>query len=125
MNEIRELIQAKLDELEDIEIGPETPDDILEKGKTYFSYKLRKNFVSSDFEKNHTYRINLNGYLKRLNDSTENTLMIIDEAQDKIANKLKEINFKCSYDDISLFDNVRKVSITGDIVYNEINKGID
>ena len=38
MKEIRELLQAKFEEIEDLEVSPEIPDDILEKGKTYWDY---------------------------------------------------------------------------------------
>ena len=121
MDKLREIIQAKLEEIEDIETGIEVPDDLLIKGKTYFSYSLYKNYQDSDFDKNYTYQVTLIGYIKRLQDDTEDTLKIVDKAQDDIKNKLKELNIKTSFQDVSIIDSIRKVNVNGTVIYNEIN----
>ena len=117
---MREFIQSKLEEVQDVEITSEIPDDLLEESKTYFSYTLQNDFQNSDIDKNYTYRPFLMGYVKRIDNLEENTLEIIDKASEDIVNKLKELNIKASYRDVTL-DRIRKVQITGYGLYNEIN----
>lgn len=124
MNEFRTLLQTKLEEIQDLEVSPEVTDDLLEKGKTYFSYTLQKTFENSDTDGNFTYRFNLVGYVKRLQNDEENTLEIVDKKSDEIQKKLKDINIKSSFNDVSILDRVRKIQVTGECIYNELNKGI-
>ena len=118
---MREFIQSKLEEIEDLEVTAENSDDILEEGKTYFSFTLYKNYLNSDLNKNYTYNQNLIGFIKRLEDPTENTLSIIDSMQEKIKEKLKEINIKTNFQDVSVANGIRKTRCVGDCLYNEIN----
>lgn len=124
MDKLRSLIQAKLEEIQDIEVSAELPDDVIEDGKTYFSYSLQRTSINSDTDRNFTYKVNLNGIIKRKNNSTENTLQIIDNAQDEIEEKLKEINIMTDFNDVSVLDSIKKTSVTGRVKYNEINKGL-
>ena len=117
---MREFIQSKLNEVENVEITSEIPDDILEDGKTYFSYTLQNTYYNSDIDNNYTYRPFIIGYVKRIDNLEENTLEIVDKATEDIVNKLKEINIRASYQDVTL-DKIRKVQITGYGLYNEIN----
>lgn len=117
---MREFIQNKLEEVENVETTAEIPDDILEENKTYFSYTLQNTYYNSDIDKNYTYRPYLIGYVKRIENLEENTLEIIDKATEDIVNKLKELNIKASYQDVTL-DKIRKIQITGNGLYNEIN----
>lgn len=118
---MREFIQSKLEEIENLEVTTEIPDDILEEDKTYFSFTLYKNYQDSDLNKNYTYSPSLIGFIKRLEKPTENTLAIIDSMQDKIEEKLKEINIKTSFQDVSVDNGIRKTRCIGDCLYNEIN----
>lgn len=124
MKELREYIQAKLDEIVDLEVTTEVPDTMLENNKTYFSYTLQKTYEGSDFDKNYTYRINLIGYIKRLQDNSEDTLQIVDKSCQQIENKLKDINIKCDFADVSVLDGIRKIQVQGEARYNEINRRI-
>ena len=121
MDKLRETIQSKLEEIEDIEVSVEVPDDLLVKGTTYFSYSLYNNFQDSDFDKNYTYQVTLIGYIKRVQDDTEDTLKIVDKAQEEIKDKLKELNIKTSFQDVSIIDSIRKINVNGTVIYNEIN----
>src|SRR5699024_7156479 len=94
-------IQQLLEEINDIEITPEIPDDIIEENKTYFSFSLQEDYQNSDYDKNYTYRVSIIGYLKRKKDYTENTLEILDNKAQEIISKLKEMNIRCSYNDES------------------------
>lgn len=121
MKEIRNLIQTKLEEIKDLESGVPIPDDIVEIGKTYFGYELQKDYVDSDMDKNYTMQLSITGRIVRKNDTTENTLEIIDNALYKIEQVLKNLNFKYSSKDITLENGIRKILVTGSVKYNEIN----
>ena len=121
MDELRTLIQSKLEEIQNIEVTPEIPDDILEKDNTYFSFTLQKLYNGSDTGENYTYMVTLLGYIKRLQNDTENTLKIVDEATTKIEEKLKELNIHTSFNDVSVIDGIRKIQVRGECMYNEIN----
>jgi hypothetical protein len=118
---MREFIQSKLNEISDIESGSFIPDGLVEIGKTYFGYQLQEDYQSSDFDKNDVRRVSIIGFIVRKNKPTENTQEIIDDAKNQIQNKLKELNFKVSTQDITLSDDIRKIKITGNVILNEIN----
>lgn len=118
---MRETIQTKLNELNDIDSGNFMPDDLVENNKTYFGYQIQSNHQDNDLDKKDTIRVSLIGFIARKNDTSENTLEIIDKASNDIKNKLKELNFKISLEDITLTDNLRKIKVTGYAYYNEIN----
>lgn len=120
---MREVIQAKLEEIQDIEVTSELPDEVLDEGKTYFSFNFYNDYQDSDLNKNFTYRPSIIGYVKRVENLEENTLQIVDEATEDIVNKLKELNIRASYRDVTL-DKVRKIQVTGYSLYNEINNMI-
>lgn len=118
---MRALIQNKLEGLETIECGEIISDDIIEDDVTYFGYQVNKNFVNSDFDHNYTYRVSITGYVTRRVKAEENTTEIVDNATDEVITKLKELNFKCNSEDISIDNNIKKVKINGYTSYNEIN----
>ena len=118
---MRETIQSKLNELTTVDSGNFQPDDLIEIGTTYFGYQLNENYQESDFDKNDTRRVTILGFITRKIDSSENTLDIIDTASQDIKDKLKELNFKISLEDITLSDNIRKIKVTGYVYFNEIN----
>lgn len=124
MNKLRELLQSKFEEIQDLEVSPEIPDDVLEKGKTYLTFTLSKRYFDGDFDKNYTYRVNISGYIKRLQDDEENTLEIVDEMSNKIKEKMKELNIKSSFNDISVIDGIRKIQVIAYVSYNEINNAL-
>ena len=72
-------------------------------------------------ERNYTYRVSIIGYITRRINKKENTTEIVDIATDNIMKKLKELNFKCNSEDVSISNNIRKTKITGYVEYNEIN----
>lgn len=124
MNELRTLIQSKLEEIQNLEVTTEIPDDMLEKNNTYFSYTLEKTFNGADTGKNYTYSVNILGYIKRLQNDRENTLEIVDNISQEIEEKLKELNIHTSFYDVSVIDGIRKIQVRGNCMYNEINNGI-
>ena len=123
MEEIRNKIQAKLNEIPNLICGEAIPDGMVENGTTYFGYELMLNCVPqySDLGKNYTMEINLTGRIVRRKTSNENTLSIVDTALSNIKEKLKELNFKYSYNDINTDTNFKKILVKAYVRYNEIN----
>lgn len=124
MSELRTLIQSKLEEIQNLEVTTEIPDDLLERNITYFSYSIQKAYNGADTDKNYTYNVNITGYIKRLQNDQENTLEIVDNIADEIKDKLKELNIHTDFYDVSVIDGIRKIQVRGGCMYNEINKGI-
>lgn len=118
---MRTLIQGKLNEISDVDSGEIISDDIVENNTTYFGYQIQKNYVDSDMSRNDTYKVTITGYVIRRIKPNENTTEIVDEATDEVIKKLKELNFKCNSQDVSISNNIRKTRIDGYTQYNEIN----
>lgn len=118
---MREYIQSKLNELSNIEIGPFIPDGMIENKTTYFGYQLQEDYQNSDMSKNDHIRVSIQGFVLRKVSTNEDTLQIIDTASKQVKDKLKELNFKVSLQDITLSDDIRKIKVTGYVYYNEIN----
>ena len=121
---MREYIQTALNELTDIDSGNFLPDGIIEIGTTYFGYTLTENYQDSDFDKNDTRRVSILGFITRKTSSDENTLEIIDNASEAVRDKLKELNFKISLEDVTLTDEIRKIKVTGYVYYNSMNNNL-
>ena len=122
MKELRELIQSKLEEIQDLETTSLIPDELMEENKVYFTYSLQKFFEDSDHNKNYTYQIVLTGYIKTKDSSEENILELIDIKGDEILDKLKELNIKCDLLDVTDTDSsYKKLKVIGSVRYNEIN----
>lgn len=121
---MREYIQNKLDEIESVDSGDIVQEDIIELGTTYFGYSITTNFQKQDQDKNGTYRVSMIGFVIRKQSQLENTLSIVDNAVTEIEKKFKELNIKCSHEDITINNNVRKIKITGYCYFNEINNKI-
>lgn len=118
---MRETIQSKLNELTGVNSGRVIADDLLEEGTTYFGFEIREDYRDRDFDKNCTNRVNITGYITRLINLSENTQEIVDTATYDVIDKLKELNFNCSYEDVSIDNGVCKMLITAYADYNEIN----
>ena len=121
MEQIREMIQEKLKEISDLEVGIAIPDGMVEEGTTYFGYELQEIYVGSDLGKNYTMEVSLTGRLVRRKSANENATAIVDAALENIKAKLKELNFKYTYNDINTDDNFRKILVKGTVRYNQLN----
>lgn len=109
---MRDVIQSLLIST-NIDCGNFRPDEMLEKGETYFGYQLTNNYIDSDLDSTYEMRSTINGYISRLEDATENTLQIVDTATREIVDKLKELGFRTTYEDVSIDNGVRKIHLTG------------
>ena len=121
MDRMRVLIQSKLDEITDIDSGVPIPDGMVEEGKTYFGYELQENYSGSDLNKNYQMDVAITGRLVRKENPEENTLQVIEQALDELKEKLKELNFKYSYNDISFQEGIRKILVKANARYTELN----
>lgn len=124
MEEIRIMIQEKLGEIENLSCGEAIPDGMVENGETYFGYELQETFVNGDLKRNYTMDISLTGRLVRRFQLNENTTEIVDTALENIKEKLKELNFTYSYNDINTDNNFKKIYIKANARYNELIKEI-
>ena len=118
---LRKFIQNKLEELSDIQVTTELPDDMLVENQVYFSYLLNENIINKDYDKNFSYNVTILGYLKVKTSQEVDSLDIVDNAEEQLKEKLKEINFTSNFNDVSIIDNIRKVQVTANAKYNEIN----
>lgn len=121
METIRNLIQAKLNEIEDVDSGVAIPDGMVKDGQTYFGYELQETYLDSDLGSNYTMELSLTGRIVRRTSKKENTVKIVDNALEQIKAKLKELNFKYTYNDITLDDNFKKTLVKANVKYNELN----
>lgn len=121
MNDLRILIQSKLNEIQSVDSGVPCPDDMIEDRKTYFGYSLSQDYIDGDFDKDYSMQLTLNGHLVRRNNDAEDTVKILDEALVNVLTLLKDLNIKYSFADVSIDRNIRKIQITGYVKYNEIN----
>ena len=121
MDSLRTLIQAHLETVTEVQSGVPTPDELIEDGQTYFGYSIFQDYIESDFDKNYSMQVSINGHLVRKNNRQENTVLILDEALADILDALKSLNFKYSYEDVTIDNNTHKIHITGYVRYSEIN----
>lgn len=122
MESIRITIQNKLSEISDIDCGVPMPDGMVEDGETYFGYELQETYLDGDFNKRYEMRVDLTGRLVRKDNPAENTLKKLDDALEEIKAKLKELNFKYSYNDVSIQDGIRKIFVKATARYYEENE---
>lgn len=123
MDDIRTQITTALNEITSVESGVPIPDDMVEDGKTYFGFELQETHIDGDQENNYTMEITLTGRIVRKVDKsgTENTIQVVDEALEDIKAKLKTLNFKYNYNDISQYtDDYRKILVKAYVKYNEL-----
>ena len=118
---LRKYVQNKLEELSDIQVTTELPDDMLVENQVYFSYLLNENIINKDYDKNFSYNVTILGYLKVKTSPEVDSLDIVDNAEEQLKEKLKELNFTSNFNDVSIIDNIRKVQVTANAKYNEIN----
>ena len=118
---LRVVIQLKLREIADVECGVPIPDGMVEDGQTYFGYELQETYRGSDLDNRYLMQVDLTGRLVRKENPEENTLQIMDDALAQIKEKLKALNFKYSYNDISFQDGIRKILVKANVRYYEEN----
>lgn len=99
VNNIRRMIQSKLNEIEGLEAGIIVPQNMVEKDKYYFGYDVRTSLNKRDLSyDNEQYTISIVGYLS----TKGGTLADFDEKLDAICDKLGELRFRPTTQDSPL-----------------------
>ena len=96
INNIRKLIQAKLNEIEGLEKGIIITQDMVEEGRYYFGYDIRTSLNKRDLSyDNEQYTISIVGYLS----TKGGTQKQFDDYLDAICEKLGELRFRATTQD--------------------------
>lgn len=91
INNLRRMIQAKLNEIEGLESGVIVAQDMVEEGRYYFGYNVRTSLNRRDLSyDNEQYTISVVGYLS----TKGGTLAEFDAKLDAICEKLGELRFR-------------------------------
>ena len=91
INNLRQMIQAKLTEIEGLECGLIVAQDLVEVGRYYFGYDIRTSLNNRDLSyDNEQYTISIIGYLS----TKGGTQKQFDDYLDAICEKLGELRFR-------------------------------
>lgn len=91
VNNLRRMIQAKLNEIEGLDAGIIVAQDMVETGRYYFGYDIRTSLNRRDLSyDNEQYTVSLVGYLS----TKGGTLADFDKYLDAICDKLGELRFR-------------------------------
>lgn len=91
VNNVRRMIQAKLNEIEGLDAGIIVAQDMVETGRYYFGYDIRTSLNRRDLSyDNEQYTVSLVGYLS----TKGGTLADFDKYLDAICDKLGELRFR-------------------------------
>jgi len=96
VNNLRRMIQAKLNEIEGLDAGIIVAQDMVETGRYYFGYDIRTSLNRRDLSyDNEQYTVSLVGYLS----TKGGTLADFDKYLDAICDKLGELRFRSTTQD--------------------------
>lgn len=99
VNNIRRMVQAKLNEIEGLDAGIIVAQDMVETGRYYFGYDVRTSLNKRDLSyDNEQYTVSLVGYLS----TKGGTLADFDKYLDAICDKLGELRFRPTTQDSPL-----------------------
>jgi hypothetical protein len=91
INQIRRLVQAKLNEIDGLEAGIIVSQDMVEEGRYYFGYDVRTSLNRRDLSyDNEQYTVSIIGYLS----TKGGTQKQFDDYLDAICNKLGELRLR-------------------------------
>lgn len=99
VNNLRKMVQAKLNEIEGLESGIVVVEDLVEEGRYYFGYDIRTSLNKRDLSyDNEQYTISVIGYLS----TKGGTQKQFDDYLDSICEKLGELRFRPTTQDSSV-----------------------
>ena len=118
INDLRKLLQTKLQEIEGLNSGRAKPDNVIKENEIYYGYELTTTVDESNLEYEYNeLSITLTGRLVSKNKS----LSVMDDYANKIAKVLKALRFKYTIQDVTEFSDLNKMIINGRTSINEIN----
>ena len=121
VNKLRTMIQSKLNEIDGLEAGIIVAQDLVETGRYYFGYDVRKSLNKRDLSyDNEQYTISIVGYLS----TKGGTQAKFDKYLDAICDKLGELRFRTTTQDspISPDTGYRECMLTGYAQLNTLEK---
>ena len=118
VNDLRKLLQSKLNTISGLSSGRAKPDDVIEEDEIYYGYELTTSAENYGLEYQYSeLSITLTGRLVSKNKS----LATMDSYANQIAEVLKELRFRYTIQDVTEYDKINKVIINGHTSLNEVN----
>ena len=118
VNDLRKLLQSKLNTISGLSSGRAKPDDVIEENEIYYGYELTTSAENYGLEYQFSeLSITLTGRLVSKNKS----LATMDSYANQIAEVLKELRFRYTIQDVTEYDKINKVIINGHTSLNEVN----
>lgn len=118
VNELRTILQSRLQTIENLSSGRPKADDVVEEDEIYYGYELTYRVDSSDKGYNfNEYTITLTGRLVSKNKS----ISTMDDVANKIATVLNDLRFKYTIQDVTQYDKINKMIINGVVNMNTTN----
>lgn len=118
VNDLRKLLQSKLNTISGLSSGRAKPDDVIEEDEIYYGYELTTSAENYGLEYQYSeLSITLTGRLVSKNKS----LATMDSYANQIAEVLKELRFRYTIQDVTEYDKINKVLINGHTSLNEVN----
>lgn len=120
INDFRKTVQKHLNNIEGLSSGKIVSDDLIVEGKYHFGYIItqRDSMVDTVDYSNHRVIYNITGYLT----TKGGKLADFDNYADQIVYELSKMRIMCRCMDITRDDNTRRMSITGTVSYDTIDK---
>ena len=121
INNLRQMIQAKLTEIEGLECGLIVAQDLVEIGRYYFGYDIRTSLNNRDLSyDNEQYTISIVGYLS----TKGGTQKQFDDYLDAICEKLGELRFRPTTQDSPITPDTgyRECMLTAYVQANTLEK---
>lgn len=119
INDFRKTIQKQLNNIEGLSSGKIISDEMIEENKYHFGYIITQNNTGTNVDySNYKIIYNITGYLT----TKGGTLKDFDNYADAIVNELSKLRFITNCNDITTSDNTRRMSITGTVIYDTLDK---
>lgn len=118
INDLRKILQSKLEQIENLNSGTPKTDDLVEENEIFYGYELTYSVNSSDLGYQYNdYSITLTGRLVSKNKS----LAIMDHMAQEIAKVLRDLRFKYTIQDVTEYSTTKKLIINGTTSMDEVN----
>ena len=119
INDFRKTVQKQLNNIEGLCAGRIIGNDSIKEGVYHFGYIVSQNDSSTNLDySNHKIIYNITGYLTTKGGSLET----FDKYADDIVHELSKIRIKVNCNDITTGDTTRRMSITGTVIYDTLDK---
>lgn len=119
INEFRKTVQKQLNNIEGLSSGRIIGDDAIKEGVYHFGYIISQNDSLANIDySNHRVIYNVTGYLT----TKGGTLATFDKYADAIVYELSKLRIRATVNDLTTGDNTKRMSITGTVIYDTLDK---